>query len=407
MSLDVHAQDDHAPLHAMSSLLDLSHFATHDEMVGVIRTAAAELGWRVTVYLVDYGQRQLVPLPGQDPGATGSLAVDGTLAGRAFRSVTTVVANGGEQQVWTPLIDGAERLGVLDVLVPQGTDVHADDFRDVLRWYAHMVGHLLAGKSPYSDVEDAVRASKQRTVASELVWSLLPPLTMACHDLVISGCLEPAHAVAGDFFDYAVDSNTAQVGIMDATGHDLKSGLVGAMTLAAYRNGRRQGRGLEDVMALVDETLRSYEVDTYATGIFGRLDMRSGAFTYLNAGHPAPLLIRGGKVVKSLDEGRRILFGATPAKPVSTAEEQLERGDWLVLYTDGVVEARDSSRAFFGLDRFVDVLERCAADGQPGPETLRRITHAVLDHQHGVLQDDATMLIVEWASGHERDLTVD
>jgi phosphoserine phosphatase RsbU/P len=104
-----------------------------------------------------------------------------------------------------------------------------------------------------------------------------------------------------------------------------------------------------------------------------------------------------------LDGGRRILFGASP-KPVVVAEAQLEPGDWLVLYTDGVIEARDEARAFFGLDRFVDVLERCAAGGQSAPETLRRVIHAVLDHQHSVLQDDATILVVQSASGHERDL---
>ena len=86
------------------------------------------------------------------------------------------------------------------------------------------------------------------------------------------------------------------------------------------------------------------------------------------------------------------------------AEEQLEPGDWIVLYTDGIPEARDDDRNFFGMDRFIDVIERCAADRLPAPETLRHIMQSILRHQHGKLQDDATLLIVQWASGGELQL---
>ena len=80
------------------------------------------------------------------------------------------------------------------------------------------------------------------------------------------------------------------------------------------------------------------------------------------------------------------------------AEQRLEPGDTIVLYTDGVIEARDVSRQFFGLDRFIELLEHSAADQQKAPETLRRVVHRVLEHQHGVLQDDASILVIEWAT---------
>ena len=104
-----------------------------------------------------------------------------------------------------------------------------------------------------------------------------------------------------------------------------------------------------------------------------------------------------------MDGGRRTLFGF-PGPAQVHAEEQLEPGDWIVLYTDGIPEARDEDRSFFGMDRFVDVIERCAADRLPAPETLRRIMQSILEHQHGTLQDDATVLLVQWANGGERQL---
>ena len=113
--------------------------------------------------------------------------------------------------------------------------------------------------------------------------------------------------------------------------------------------------------------------------------------------------MREGHVVKHLDQGRRILFGLGDGQ-ARIAEEWLQPGDRIVFYTDGITEARDTAGRFFGIDGLVEHLERAAA-GQPAPETLRRISHDVLDHQGGTLQDDATLLIAEWASGGERALT--
>jgi serine phosphatase RsbU (regulator of sigma subunit) len=68
----------------------------------------------------------------------------------------------------------------------------------------------------------------------------------------------------------------------------------------------------------------------------------------------------------------------------------------LLLYTDGAIEARSPDGEFFGQERLVDLLVRNLAAGLPAPETMRRVTHALLDHQAGDLDDDATLLLVEW-----------
>ncbi|MBY8854465.1 serine/threonine-protein phosphatase, partial [Saccharothrix sp. MB29] len=76
--------------------------------------------------------------------------------------------------------------------------------------------------------------------------------------------------------------------------------------------------------------------------------------------------------------------------------EQLQPGDRVLFYSDGVTEARDPDGEQFGLDRLVDLIERHEAGGLPAAETLRRVVRAVLDHQDGRLQDDATLLLLEW-----------
>ena len=75
--------------------------------------------------------------------------------------------------------------------------------------------------------------------------------------------------------------------------------------------------------------------------------------------------------------------------------EQLEPRDRILLYTDGVVEGR-AAGSQFGLERLADFVIRHSASGIPAPETLRRLNHAILDHQHGRLSDDATAVLIEW-----------
>jgi serine phosphatase RsbU (regulator of sigma subunit) len=129
--------------------------------------------------------------------------------------------------------------------------------------------------------------------------------------------------------------------------------------------------------------------------VLAELDLKTGRLRYINAGHPEPLLMRDGSVVKNLGGGRRIMFGLGEGE-MTVAEEWLEPGDWVVFYTDGITEARDAERQFYGVDRLRDQLQRSAAAGYPVPETLRRVIHEVLDHQQGNLQDDATVLVAQW-----------
>ena len=135
--------------------------------------------------------------------------------------------------------------------------------------------------------------------------------------------------------------------------------------------------------------------ESFVTGMLGRLDLRAGRLSLLCAAHPPPLLVRNGRPVGELhvDVGLPLGFGQRDDRIVETS---LEGGDRLLLYSDGVIEARSQAGKFFGLDRLVDLLIREESGGQAPPETLRRLILAVLEHQQGELQDDATLLLLEW-----------
>lgn len=389
-------------LASLVRLLDGMHRAPPSRLPVAAARAGEALGLEITIYLVDYDQRALHPLSETGNSDLRPFGVDTSLPGRAFRLVEVVPSvAGGRPRLWVPLLDGVERLGVLDVIAPRGTDLHDPDLRMRCRWLSTLIGHLATVVSNYGDGLDAVRLQRRRTPAADLIWQLLPPLTAATDDFALAGVLEPCYEVGGDAFDYALSSTTAALAILDAVGHTMRSGFVAAAALAAVRGNRRAGHGLFEQARAIDETITGeFPHGAFATGVLAELDLHSGRLRYLNAGHPPLLVLRAGKVVKRLTGGRRRPFGLGTGE-LTIAEERLQPGDWLVLHTDGITEARDRHGEFFGEIRLADFLEREAAAQHPPPETARRLVKAVLAHQNGVLQDDAAVLLARWIRNDE------
>jgi len=388
-----------APRHAaLVDVLQRAHLCQPDELPTEINAAVSRLGLEITVYLVDYEQHRLWPLTERGKPTADPLSVDGTLAGRAFASVRTMAAGEAARpdRLWVPMIDGSERLGVAEVVLHEVPPDLAD-LREFCEALVGLVGHLLTVKLPYGDTLEQVRRTQPMTAAAELLLASLPPLTFSCHRLVISAVLEPSYDVGGDAYDYAVDGPLAQFMVLDAMGRGMRAGLTCVVAMAAMRTARRENKGLFAIGRAADAALAEHFADQrFVTAVLGELEMDTGRLRYINAGHPAPLLLRNGRAVRALTGGRRMPLGLDDSA-IEIAEESLEPGDRLLLYTDGVTEARDNAGELFGTDRLVDLAERSAVDELPAPETLRRLAHSVMQHQGGLPTDDATIMLVEWS----------
>ncbi|MEP6762004.1 MAG: PP2C family protein-serine/threonine phosphatase [Sporichthyaceae bacterium] len=336
--------------------------------------------------------------------------MEGTVAGRCFTDVSVqgsvgAIASRTGFSVWAPVLDGTDRLGVLELVFDEEVELDEGLVTDV-GLLAALVAELVMSRSLIGDFVERERRRLPMLLEAELQWNLLPPLTFASTVASIAGVLAPTNEVAGDSFDYAVNGDIAHLCIVDAMGHGLDATLMSAVAIGALRNARRSGLDLLDTTRSMNKHLAAqFGESKFVTAIVGELDTRSGMWRWVNAGHPAALIVRGGRVVKELNSVINPPLGLQSEAPL-VGEERLERSDRLLLYTDGVIEARDAHGEFFGSARLVDLVSREAAAGRTAAETMRRLNLAILAHQEGFLQDDATTLMVEWSSAEARRMQV-
>ncbi|MGH3367500.1 MAG: PP2C family protein-serine/threonine phosphatase [Nocardioidaceae bacterium] len=394
----------------LAYLLEASHEARGDDLAALVQQAAVRLGAVSTeIYVADYQQDKLMPFghlgtAGHEDSEPG-LSIERTLGGRAYREVTDQRSEGaGHIELWLPLVNGTERLGVLQLRLARPNDGPSD-------WqpFATLISELILSRRFYSDALEITRRRLPMSVAAESQWALLPPLTCRTGRVVISGILEPAYEVGGDVFDYAVNGETAHLAVLDAVGHGLQASLLSSAALSALRNARRSGLSLVDTVRSMDKWVSSeFGPEAFLTGIVAELDCARGTYRWICAGHPPALLIRHCQIVKHLEGPPGLPIGLNMGVP-EPMEERLEPGDRLLLYTDGVIEARDGNGEFFGLERLADFVAKVSSAERPAPETMRQLSRAIVDHHGDNLQDDATTLLLEWlgpagaadAAGHD------
>ena len=393
-------------------LIEASHTAMLEQLPGLVAEHAERVGLTdVRIFAVDIQETVLRQITGHGLDAAGGgeqLSIEGTLPGRAYQRVEllpeSVREGQSQRRWWAPVTDGVERIGVLSADV--AAERVDEDARRRLRHLSSVVALLLLSKRSFSDSFARLVRTEPMNVAAEMQWNLMPPPAFAGHDITIGGLVEPAYEVGGDAFDYAIAGTVAHLAVFDAMGHDIRSGITANLAVATCRNSRRQGASLTEASHAVESMLTThFGTSRYVTGIMANLDLHSGRLAWINRGHHPPLLIRGNRRVMELSCPPAGPMGTDLNRPLTQCYQQLEPGDRLLLYTDGVVEARDTRGREFGRERFVDFIVRHHSDQQTLHETLRRLMRAVVEHNAGRLVDDATVLLAEWRGGHQHTLT--
>ncbi|WP_395110170.1 PP2C family protein-serine/threonine phosphatase [Actinomadura sp. SCN-SB] len=387
----------------LGQLLDRAHQMPPQMVAALVAEEVGRIGGReVSIFLQDYDQLTLAPLRCSRLLVPEPEPIDDSPAGRAFLETTTVERPLPEGvRLYLPLLDGSDLVGVLALTL----DSVDDDDRRLLRRLAGLVADMLVTKNAYTDLFYKTRRREAMSVAAEIQWSLLPPLTMTTPQVMVAGILEPAYDVAGDSFDYALNDDILHLAVIDAMGHGLNAAVLATVAIGAYRQARRTDIGLAELYAFMDEAIDAqFGPEQFVTAQMSRLDLCTGRLEWVNAGHPAPLLIRDRRVVASLDSPGTLPVGFGGARP-QISQTRLERGDRLLFFTDGLIEEHQPGGQEFGMDRLIEVVEHACRSDTNAQALVRRFSHTLMRERRGITTDDATLLLVEWRGGSADHLT--
>jgi hypothetical protein len=343
------------------------------------------------ILIVDYAHELLIPLG--ERGARGEgISLDGTVAGRVFCLGEPITIDGQPTITRICLAEGAERFGVVEI-------EHGPTFGSDWPWLDAALRILvltIVSKRRYTDVVLQARRARRLSIAAEMQWDLLPPLSCSTPAAAISGTLEPAYSTGGDSFDYALTADRMDLAVIDAVGHGLPAILKSALAVNTIRNSRREGDGLEDAYRQVDQAMQQQFGDSYyVTGIIGSIDLLTAEFVWVNAGHHLPLLVRNGALCGDLVCEPSMPMGLG-GDVIQVMRNTLQPDDRILFFTDGVVEGRASDRSLFGVERLGELFVRTSLDGVSTAETARRLTRSLLDHCSNDLRDDATLVVFHY-----------
>jgi phosphoserine phosphatase RsbU/P len=228
---------------------------------------------------------------------------------------------------------------------------------------------------------------KELEVARNIQLSILPSQFPASTPFQVAARYVPMTSVAGDFYDFlAADSSSAGLLIADVSGHGIPAALIASMVKMAATSQRANAAHPARLLTGMNAALCGSTQGQFVTAAYVHLDARMRELRYAAAGHPSMLLLRRGRVLEIAENG--LLLAATDAASYSEKSMELERGDRLLLYTDGLLEARNADGKLFGEDALSAALQR-TSDCEPA--------------------DAANQIIAEvqrWAQSQDDDLTL-
>jgi GAF domain-containing protein len=247
---------------------------------------------------------------------------------------------------------------------------------------------------------ESSRIYQTEHVIAETLQEMLVAVPASVPGLVFSRAYQSATAeagrVGGDFLDvFEIREGLAGVTIGDVSGKGVAAAALTSLVRNAIRAYALEGLGASEICERTNAVLRRFtETETYVTLFFALICTQTGLVRYVSAGHQPAILLRPDGTCEEFAGARCPILGAFDDTPVFEAQAVLGNGDRLILYTDGVTEARaPGGTGFWRIDGLKASLERHSS---AAAENLADLVIAdVLQHSNGVLRDDAALLVVE------------
>lgn len=247
----------------------------------------------------------------------------------------------------------------------------------------------------HAEVVDQQRIRTELELGRQIQQNLLRPPPSKWHQYRMTARADTCYEVGGDFYDFLPISDSALwVVIADVSGKGISAALVMSTIQASLRALLVGVHSFERLLEQLNEMIRDFTGGSiYLTLFLALLNSETRRMHYINAGHNPPALVRANGKVEMLEEGGTVL-GLLPHVRYDRAQVNLQKGDVLVLYTDGVVEATNPAGDMFGLEAMAQSVEATRPDATP-ETVLARIVADVQEFSEGTPQgDDQTLVII-------------
>ncbi len=235
-------------------------------------------------------------------------------------------------------------------------------------------------------------------IARDMQARMLPTTYPKVDGLRIGARSIPMQEVGGDFYDFIeLDDNRLGVVVGDVSGHGVSAAMVMTAAMSAVRFAAEEKQQTDEVLKLVNTRLhRDTQSDMFVALFYGIFDAANRMFAYTNAGQTLPFLWRKDKVsfLPQSNHADRFPLGIVGSTKYEQLCIQLEAGDRLILYTDGIVDAMNGSYESYGFDRFSESIR--ALQRQHPDAMVESLISAMHEYSgNDAVHDDVTVVILE------------
>lgn len=245
------------------------------------------------------------------------------------------------------------------------------------------------------------RVVKEMEIAKQIQISLLPSATPALPGMAVAGRCKPATHVGGDYYDYFQHGESgADMVIADVSGHSVGAALIMAETRSVLRAQARSDRTVCEILETLNELLHDdlSGAELFITMFYIRYDTRRRLLSYANAGHNPPLVFRHGRASCMELDAEGLILGVKRQVEFEEKQIELRPGDVVLLYTDGITEARNPDGEFFGSSRLCKLL---SANSDKSADGIIDVILAEVESfsSDNVLDDDVSMVVLKILEG--------
>ena len=294
-------------------------------------------------------------------------------------------------------------LGLILLFFPSGgfSYTNGDNHIEIHEFDMHVWGGLLLLLVLLLELADRVVMKRDLEIAKDIQAWMLPGAPLQIPGYEIAYATRPANTVAGDYYDVILRPSRVPSAdrilfvVADVAGKSIPAAMVMATFQASLRTLSMMGGTLEGLVNGVNRYTCSNSQGgaRFTTAFFAELDPATGNLVYINAGHNVPILRKGLGTVERLEAGG-IPVGIFADTPYQVGTTRLESGDWLVIFTDGIVEAVNAKDEEYGEPALIRLVDR---ESGSAPAELLHQLWAGLDVYVGNTpqHDDITCLVLK------------